>query len=80
MAAHHDIARSRTAYAAFAVGTGLLSTTLLAVSFIRVDGLRIILRSYTAQELSAAVPAPWRVRTHLPARLELRWEAPHARP
>lgn len=80
VAAHHDIARSRTAYAAFAVGTGLLSTTLLADSFIRIDGLRSIRRSYTARELSAVAPAPWRVRSHLPARLELRWEPPHARP
>lgn len=78
LVSHHDIARSRLAYAAFASATWPLSPTFLAGSFIRVDGLRSIRRSYTAQELAAAAPSGWTVHRHVPARLELRWEAPHA--
>lgn len=74
--AHQDIARGRAAYALYAAGTALFAKNLLADSFIRIDGLRSIRRSYTAAELDAVTPAGWRVRSALPARLELRWEHP----
>lgn len=80
VAVHHDIARSRAAYAAFSAGTALLARTLLADSFIRIDGLLSIRRSYTAAELASVVPASWRVRSRVPARLEVRWEQADARP
>lgn len=70
---HRDIARSRTAYALFALGTGL-AAPLLSGSFIRDDGLTSIRRSHTVSELRALAPAGWEVRAGLPARLELRWE------
>lgn len=79
LGSHHDIARSRTAYALFAAGTWPLSRNLLAGSFIREDGLLSIRRSYTARELTAVAPPGWEVRSHLPARLELRWEGADAR-
>ncbi|WP_309066369.1 methyltransferase domain-containing protein [Microbacterium sp.] len=77
---HHDIARSRTAYVLFAVATAPLAPTLFAGSFIRTDGLISIRRSYTPDELAAVVPEGWRVRTGIPARLELRWEEADAGP
>ena len=52
----------------------MLAGTLLADSFIRVDGLISIRRSYTPSELSAAVPPGWRVEKRMPARLLLRRE------
>ena len=76
---HHDIARSRVAYGLFAAGTWPLSRNLLAGSFIRVDGLLSIRRSYTVRELAAVAPQGWTVRGHLPARVELRWEGANAR-
>ena len=54
---HSDIARSRTGYTLFSVGTW----PFFPGSFIREDGLISIRRSYTAPELRAAVPPPWRV-------------------
>jgi hypothetical protein len=54
---HSDIARSRTAYAAYAVGI----TPLAPGSFLRTDGLRSIRRSWTPVELAAAVPEGWTV-------------------
>lgn len=75
---HHDIARSRTAYLLFAVTTAPLAPTLFAGSFIRPDGLTSIRRSYTPDELAWAVPSGWQVRSGIPARLTLRWEAPDA--
>lgn len=54
---HSDIARSRTAYLAFAVGI----TPLAPGSLLRVDGLRSIRRSYTPEELAGRLPARWRV-------------------
>lgn len=54
---HSDIARSRTGYALFSVGPW----PFFPGSFIREDGLTSIRRSYTAPELRAAVPPPWRV-------------------
>lgn len=52
---HSDIARSRAAYAAFAVA----SLPLAPGSFIRVDGLRSIRRSYTREELRLRLPQGW---------------------
>jgi 2-polyprenyl-3-methyl-5-hydroxy-6-metoxy-1,4-benzoquinol methylase len=57
LSAHSDIARSRSAYLAFSAG----SVPLAAGSFIRIDGLRSIRRSYTPEELSSRLPPGWRV-------------------
>lgn len=57
LCAHSDIARSRLAYLAFAVGV----TPLAPGSFLRTDGLRSIRRSYTFEELTARLPSGWRV-------------------
>ena len=54
---HSDIARSRGAYAAFAVAAAPLAPG----SFVRIDGLRSIRRSYTPAELRARLPAYWSV-------------------
>ncbi|KNY04351.1 methyltransferase domain-containing protein [Microbacterium sp. GCS4] len=73
---HRDIARSTAAYALFDLGTRALASSFLRGSFIRVDGLLSIRRSYTPRELRAVAPPGWTVRGALPARLELRWEEP----
>lgn len=52
---HSDIRRSRGAYAGYWVGTLPLART----SFVRVDGLRSIRRSWTDAELARALPAGW---------------------
>ncbi|MDO8383512.1 methyltransferase domain-containing protein [Microbacterium sp.] len=65
LAVHSDIARSSLAYAAYAVGI----TPLAPGSFLRTDGLRSIRRSWTPDELSALVPAGWRVEQPAPFRL-----------
>ncbi len=62
---HSDIARSRAAYAAYAVGI----TPLAPGSFLRTDGLRSIRRSWTSPELSDRLPEGWRVDR--PARFRL---------
>lgn len=62
---HSDIARSRAAYAAYAVAI----TPLAPGSFLRTDGLRSIRRSWTAPELAEALPAGWRVERPAPFRL-----------
>lgn len=62
---HADIARGRLAYGLYAVGIAPLSTG----TFLRVDGLRSIRRSYRAPELAAALGTPWRVETPAPFRL-----------
>jgi 2-polyprenyl-3-methyl-5-hydroxy-6-metoxy-1,4-benzoquinol methylase len=62
---HADIARGRLAYALYAVGIAPLS----AGTFLRVDGLRSIRRSYRAPELAAALGSPWRVETPAPFRV-----------
>lgn len=80
VAAHHDIARSSTAYRLFSLATWPFGGNLLAGSFIRVDGLLSIRRSYTVRELAALAPDGWSVRGGIPARLELRREAEPARP
>ena len=62
---HADIARGRMAYALYAVGIAPLS----AGTFLRVDGLRSIRRSYRASELAAALGSPWRVESPAPFRV-----------
>lgn len=54
---HSDIARSRAAYVAFALGI----TPLAPGSFLRIDGLRSIRRSFTYAELAARLPLDWHV-------------------
>ncbi len=56
---HSDIARGRLAYAGFAIG----AIPVARGTFLRVDGLRSIRRSYTPEELIARLPAGWRVET-----------------
>jgi 2-polyprenyl-3-methyl-5-hydroxy-6-metoxy-1,4-benzoquinol methylase len=70
VAVHRDIARSRLAYLAFAVGTLPPWPFLLRGTYIREDGLISIRRSRTAAELAAIAPAGWGVRTGWPARVE----------
>ncbi|WP_336630476.1 MULTISPECIES: methyltransferase [unclassified Microbacterium] len=62
---HSDIARSRTAYAAYAVGI----TPLAPGTFLRTDGLRSIRRSWRADELARRLPPGWRVERPAPFRL-----------
>jgi 2-polyprenyl-3-methyl-5-hydroxy-6-metoxy-1,4-benzoquinol methylase len=52
---HSDIRRSPAAYAGYWVGTLPLART----SFVRVDGLRSIRRSWTDAELGRELPAGW---------------------
>ncbi|ALD12742.1 class I SAM-dependent methyltransferase [Clavibacter capsici] len=66
-AIHSDIARSRFAYAAY----GPLSRLVARGSFVHVDGLRSIRRSWTPVELALRAPAGWRVEGALPARVLL---------
>jgi len=69
---HDDIARSRRAYAAFAVATLPLAAAPAARrSFVRPDGLLSIRRSYRAAELAAVVPPSWTVERLFPCRLLL---------
>ncbi len=66
---HGDIARSRRAYALYAVGI----TPLAPGSFLRTDGLRSIRRSFTptelADELAVAASGVWSVGRPAPFRL-----------
>lgn len=62
---HSDIERGRLAYALYGIGI----TPLAPGTFLRTDGLRSIRRSYRAEELAAALGAPWRVRRPSPFRL-----------
>lgn len=64
---HSDIARSRPAYLGYAIASRPFGRR----SFISVDGLRSIRRSYRPAELAAVVPEPWRVTRRAPARLLL---------
>lgn len=64
---HNDIERVRFAYVAY----GVLAWPFGRRSFISIDGLRSIRRSYRAAELSAVLPAGWRVQRQFPARLLL---------
>ncbi|MGP9538034.1 class I SAM-dependent methyltransferase [Brachybacterium sp. AOP43-C2-M15] len=71
---HSDIARSRTAYALFSIGT----RPFFPGSFIREDGLTSIRRSRTADELRELAPSPWRVEQLGPWRNLLMHETPGA--
>ena len=62
---HADIARGHLAYALYAVGI----TPLAAGTFLRVDGLRSIRRSYRPAELAAALGSPWHVESPAPFRV-----------
>lgn len=64
---HVDIRRARTAYLAYWIG----SLPLAGRSFVRVDGLRSIRRSFRPDELRAVVPPRWRVVARRPFRLWL---------
>ncbi len=65
IALHSDIARSRLAYSAYAVGI----TPLAPGTFLRTDGLRSIRRSWTPAELAGLVPEGWHVERPAPFRL-----------
>lgn len=62
---HGDIARSRVAYALYAVGV----TPFAPGTFLRTDGLRSIRRSFRSEELLAALGDDWRVETPAAFRL-----------
>ncbi|WP_309146559.1 methyltransferase domain-containing protein [Curtobacterium sp. MCBD17_028] len=64
---HSDIRRSAAAYRAYALGV----VPVAAGTFVRVDGLRSIRRSYTAGELRGVLPegTPWHVVEAAPHRL-----------
>lgn len=63
--AHGDIERGRVAYALYGIGV----LPLAAGTFLRVDGLRSIRRSYRSDELAAALGSPWLVHRPSPFRL-----------
>lgn len=62
---HSDIARGSAAYYAFAAAI----TPFAPGTFLRVDGLRSIRRSYTPSELAARLPSEWQVERLGPFRL-----------
>jgi 2-polyprenyl-3-methyl-5-hydroxy-6-metoxy-1,4-benzoquinol methylase len=62
---HSDIRRSAAAYRSYALGVPLVS----AGTFVAVDGLRSIRRSYTEAELAAVLPEGWRAERAAPHRL-----------
>ncbi|GAA3339698.1 class I SAM-dependent methyltransferase [Curtobacterium pusillum] len=62
---HSDIRRSPSAYRAYAVG----STFVAAGTFVRVDGLRSIRRSFTLTELRDVLPSGWRAESASPHRV-----------
>lgn len=62
---HADIERGRLAYTLYNVG----SIAVAPGTFLRVDGLRSIRRSYRANELADALGAPWHVQTPAPFRV-----------
>ena len=70
---HSDLTRSRVAYAAY----GLLSRAAGRRSFLRIDGMRSLRRSYRPAELAELVPAGWQVRPAFPFRLLLTREVAH---
>lgn len=64
---HNDLARSGAAY----LGWSVASRAFAHRSFIRVDGLRSIRRSYRPAELATQVEPGWQVLPQFPARLLL---------
>lgn len=69
LALHNDLRRSGLAHAAY----GVLTRPLARRSFVHVDGLISIRRSYRPAELEAVRPG-WRVQPRHPYRILLRWE------
>lgn len=67
LALHLDLSRSRLGYAGYAV----VSWPARQGSFVRVDGLRSIRRSYRPAELAAVAGRPWQVDRHFPGHLLL---------
>lgn len=74
VAVHGDIERHPLAYAAFRVATA----RTFRGSFIHVDGLRSVRRSFTHAELARVAPPGWQARRQFPFRNLLTWEAPRA--
>ncbi|MCS5733927.1 class I SAM-dependent methyltransferase [Herbiconiux daphne] len=74
LAIHSDIRRSAWAYAGFSVGT----LPFFHRSFIRVDGLTSIRRSYTTAELRVAARRGWTVEALPPFRNLLMYAASNA--
>ncbi|MDI3331551.1 MAG: class I SAM-dependent methyltransferase [Micrococcus sp.] len=70
-AIHSDIRRAPAAYALFSAGT----LPFFPGSYIRHDGLASIRRSYTPEELAAAVRPGWRVQAQVPWRTLAVWDA-----
>jgi 2-polyprenyl-3-methyl-5-hydroxy-6-metoxy-1,4-benzoquinol methylase len=62
---HSDIRRSPAAYRSYALAAPFVA----AGTFVLVDGLRSIRRSYTVSELEAVVPEGWRVQESSPHRV-----------
>jgi 2-polyprenyl-3-methyl-5-hydroxy-6-metoxy-1,4-benzoquinol methylase len=62
---HSDIRRSEAAYRAYSLG----SRAVAAGTFVRVDGLRSIRRSYTVDELRRVLPPGWRAQAASPHRV-----------
>ncbi|WP_420370165.1 methyltransferase domain-containing protein [Curtobacterium sp. L1-20] len=62
---HSDIRRSPAAYRAYALGSAFVA----AGTFVRVDGLRSIRRSFTVPELRDALPTGWRAEQAAPHRV-----------
>ena len=62
---HSDIRRSTEAYRAYALGAAFVA----AGTFVRVDGLRSIRRSFTLPELREALPTGWRAEQAAPHRV-----------
>ncbi|WP_144764388.1 methyltransferase domain-containing protein [Curtobacterium sp. 9128] len=62
---HSDIRRSVSAYRAYALASPLVA----AGTFVRVDGLRSIRRSFTLPELHATLPGGWRAEAVAPHRV-----------
>lgn len=62
---HSDIRRSRAAYRSYAIAAPLVA----AGTFVRVDGLRSIRRSFTVPELRSALPAGWVAEAAAPHRV-----------
>lgn len=66
----NDIRRSDAAYALFYMGTRLIPK----VSFIHIDGLLSIKRSFTQDELSKILPEDWQIERPFPFRLLARYQ------
>lgn len=69
---HSDIRRARLAYLGYWLGSLVLDRR----SFVRIDGLRSIRRSFRVDELRAVAPPGWRVVGREPFRLWLLHETP----